>query len=159
MPISYSGPEIMEMAVETERGGKHFYQQVAAGSKHKELKGLFEFLADEEDKHVTAFQNIARQVKESPQDLAYNWEEAAQYLDAIIHSRYFLGKGKALSLVSEADTPARAIDCALGFEKETLLFYTEVLAMVGEVTKPAVRRLIAEEKNHIARLSSIRSSL
>jgi rubrerythrin len=157
--MGYSAPEIMEMAVETERGGKSFYETVAAGTDDAKLKDLFGFLAKEEEKHIAAFQAIARTVKERPQDLAYNWQEAAQYLDAIVESRYFLGTGKALSLARESKIPRQALDHAIGFEKETLLFYTEVVEMVAEPTKPAVRKLIVEEKSHVMKLTTLRKIL
>lgn len=159
MALVYSGPEIMEMAIATEEGGREFYGKVAKDTENPTLSGLFSFLAEEESKHIAAFREIAQQLRQTPQDLAYNWAEAAQYLDAIIRSRYFLGHGKSLSLLSEAKTPVQALDCALAFEKETLLFYMEVLDMVGENTKPAVRQLIAEEKSHIAKLSALREAL
>jgi len=149
----------MEMAVETERGGKRFYEAVSADATDENLKRLFGFLAAEEDRHIAAFQEVARTVKEHPHDLAYNWEEAAQYLDAIVESKYFLGTGKALRLAGESKTPAQALDHAIAFEKETLLFYSEVLGMVAAATRPAVSRLIAEEKSHIVKLTELRRSL
>ncbi len=159
MPVTYSGPEVMEMAVETERDGRKFYEAVAAETKDPKLKDLFRFLAEEEGRHVTEFQAIARTVSERPQDLVYNWQEAAEYLDAIVESKYFLGSGKSLSLARESRNSGEALDHALGFEKETMLFYTEILQMVSEQVKPAVGRLIAEEKAHIVKLTALRRIL
>lgn len=159
MALRYSGPEVMEMAVQTERGGRAFYRQVADRTDHDDLRGLFRFLADEEDRHVAAFQNIARSITERPEEMPYQWEEAVPYLDAIVESRYFLGEDKALALVRDSATPRQAVENALGFEKETLLFYTELQDMVGEPNKPAVRRLVAEEKAHVVKLSRLLETL
>ncbi len=156
--MRYSLPEVMQMAVETERSGKQFYETVAAETADKQLKELFLFLAGEEDRHIEAFQQLARELKERPEDLPYNWEEAALYLDAITHSRYFLGKGKALDLARNSKTAAEALDHAIGFEKETLLFYTEVLAMVSERNRPVVQRLVAEEKSHVVKLTQMKGT-
>jgi rubrerythrin len=156
VPFRYSMPEVLEMAVETERSGKQFYDAVAAETADPKLKELLSFLAAEEDRHIAAFQQLARDVKERPEDLPYNWEEAALYLDAITHSRYFLGKGKALDLAKSSKTAAEALTHAIGFEKETLLFYAEVLNMVAERNRPTVQRLIAEEKSHVVRLTQLR---
>lgn len=159
MPIRYSMPEVMEMAVETEKSGKQFYETVAAATADKKLKDLFQFLGAEEDRHIAAFQQLARDLRERPEDLPFNWEEAALYLDAITHSRYFLGKGKALDLAKDSKTAAEALNHAIGFEKETLLFYTEVLGMVSERNRATVQRLIAEEKSHVVKLTQLKGTL
>ncbi|MFO7638804.1 MAG: ferritin family protein [bacterium] len=155
MPLKYTGPEVLEMAVETERGGKLFYEQVAAATRNEELRRTFRFLAEEELKHIAVFQDIANSLTERPEEMPYHWEEAIPYLDAIVDSRYFLGKDKALALVKSATTPREAVEHALGFEKETLLFYTELLNLVAERNKPAVARLIAEEKAHVVKLNHL----
>jgi rubrerythrin len=159
MAVRYSGPEVMEMAVQTEKGGRAFYRQVADKTDHDELRGLFRFLADEEDRHIATFQGIARSITERPEEMPYQWEEAVPYLDALVESRYFLGENKALALARESATPRQAVEHALGFEKETLLFYTELQGMVSEPNVPAVRRLVAEEKTHVVKLSRLLETL
>ncbi|HDQ99923.1 MAG TPA: hypothetical protein ENN51_06535 [candidate division WOR-3 bacterium] len=159
MALGYSGPEVMEMAVETERGGKLFYDSVAETTDNEELRRLFRFLGEEEVKHIAVFRDIARSLTERPEEMPYHWEEAVPYLDAIVNSRYFLGGDKALALARTATTPEAAITHALGFEKETLLFYTELLSMVAERNRPALERLIAEEKSHVVRLTRLLDEL
>ena len=159
MPLKYTGPEILEMAVETERGGKLFYESVAAATDDEQLAEVFRYLAEEEVKHIAVFQDIARSLTERPEDLPWHWEDVEPYLDAIVDSRYFLGKGKGLALARAATTPAEAIEYALGFEKETLLFYTELLGMIAERTRRPVERLIAEEKAHVVRLKQLQDEL
>lgn len=159
MPLKYSGPEVMEMAVQTERGGKAFYEEVAGRTEHEELRGLFRFLANEEDKHIATFQQIARSIAERPEEMPYKWDQVVPYINALVRSRYFLGPDKGLALAREADTPRTALEHAIGFEKETLLFYTELLDLVAEQNRPAVRALVAEEKTHVVKLSRLLNSL
>lgn len=153
MPVTYSAIEIMEMAVETEKGGKLFYETVAAQSKSQSLKVLFRYLAGEENKHVAVFEDIARTIKVAPTEQPDNWEEVALYLKSVTDSRYFLGKGKALSLAGEATTTEQAIETALAFEKETLVFYLEAADMVPAANRPAVEALIREERAHVRKLT------
>lgn len=159
MPLKYSGPEVMEMAIQTERGGKLFYESVADATQDEALACLFRHLASEEIKHIAVFQEIARSIAERPEESPYMWEEAIPYLDAIVNSRYFLGDDKALALAGITGSPAEALTHALAFEKETLLFYTEVIGMVADRNRPAVERLIAEEKSHIVRLKQLQDGL
>jgi rubrerythrin len=143
----------MEMAVETEKGGKIFYETVAAQSKDDGLKNLFSYLADEENKHINVFENIAKTIKVAPDEMPANWEEVALYLKAVTESRYFLGPDKALSLAKDAKSTSQAVKLALAFEKETLVFYLEAADMVPALNRSAVEALIKEERAHVRRLT------
>ena len=158
MPISYSVTEIMEMAVQTEKGGKLFYETVAAQTKDANLKGLFSYLADEENKHIRVFEDIAKTIKVASDEAPANWEEVSLYLKAVTDSRYFLGPDKALALAKDAKTTAQAVKLALAFEKETLVFYLEAADMVPAVNRPAVEALIREERAHVRKLTGFLQS-
>jgi len=153
MPISYSLTEIMEMAVQTEKGGKLFYETVAAQSRDESLKNLFSWLAGEENRHIRVFESIAATIKVPPGETPANWEEVVPYLKALTDSRYFLGKDKALSLAREARSTGQAVEMALAFEKETLVFYLEAADMVPSLNRPAVEALIREERAHVRKLT------
>lgn len=125
MPILYSLIEVIEMAVKTEETGLTYYENTARETKSDALK------ADEEARHRSIFLNLYNRVKELPQTSSYNWEEASQYLKAITDSQFFLGKEKAIIMVKEAKTTTQALEYALQFEKETMLFYQEIRAFVN----------------------------
>jgi rubrerythrin len=158
MPITYSAPEVMEIAVDTEKGGQLFYKTVATQSKDQDLKNLFLYLADEEKKHINVFVNIAKTIKVSPDEMPADWEEVSLYLKAITDSRYFLGGDKALSAAKSAETTEQAVNTALAFEKETLVFYLEALDMLPAINRPAVEALIREERAHIRKLTGFLQS-
>jgi rubrerythrin len=143
----------MEMAVDTEKGGEMFYKTVAAQSKDERLKNLFLYLADEEKKHINVFVNIAKTIKVAPSEMPNDWEEVSLYLKAITESRYFLGKDKALSAARDAQTTEQAVNTALAFEKETLVFYLEALDMMPAINRPPVEALIREERAHVRKLT------
>jgi rubrerythrin len=153
MPMSYSATEIMEMAVETEKGGKLFYETVAAQTKDDNLKGLFSYLADEESKHIRVFEDIAKTIKVASDEMPADWEEVALYLKAVTESRYFLGPDKALLLAKDAKSTSQAVKLALAFEKETLVFYFEVADMVPALNRPAIEALVREERAHVRKLT------
>lgn len=153
MPIGYSATEIMEMAVQTEKGGKLFYETVAVQTKDDNLKGLFSYLADEENKHIHVFEDIAKTMKVASDETPANWEEVALYLKAVTDSRYFLGPEKALALAKDAKSTSQAVKLALAFEKETLVFYLEAADMIPTLNRPAVESLIKEERAHVRKLT------
>jgi len=148
----------MELAVQTEKGGKLFYETVAAQSKDENLKSLFLYLADEENKHIRVFEDIAKTIKVAADEMPANWEEVSLHLKAITDSRYFLGKDKALSLIKDAKTTAQAVELALAFEKETLVFHLDATDAIPAVNRPAVESLIREERAHIRKLTGFLQS-
>ena len=159
MAIFYSATEVIEMAIKTEESGMTFYRRFAKKTKNVQLKQLFEFLAGEEVKHKKIFANLYTKIKDSPQSIPYNWEEMSLYLKAITESRFFLSKTKSINLVKEAKTPKQALDFALGFEQDTLLFYTEIVSIVSAANRRLVEKIVAQEKNHIRQLQLMKESL
>ena len=78
--------------------------------------------------------------------------ESIQYLRAIVDStvlRYLLDRieyPEKLSRVTEA------LDFAVGFEKESLLFYYQLLERIQGKGKSIVERIMLEEKKHIEKI-------
>lgn len=159
MAIFYSAIEVVEMAIKTEESGMIFYQGAAKKTKNSKLKQLFEFLAGEEIKHKQIFTDLYTTIKDNPQSVPYNWEEMSLYLKAITESRFFVGKSKSINLIKEAKTPKKALDFALGFERDTLLFYTEIISIVSAANRRLVEKIVAQEKNHIRQLQLMKESL
>jgi len=159
MPIKYDAPEILEMAVRTEQGGRKFYRTVAERTEDPDTKAVFLHLEQEEERHIATFRDIARNLREKPEQLHYNWEEETPYLQAIVGSRYFLDDERAERLARTTETPRDAVEHALGFERQTLLFYTELRGMVDENNRAAVERLITEEKSHVVKLTALLGTL
>jgi hypothetical protein len=52
-----------------------------------------------------------------------------------------------------------ALDIAVGFEKDTLLYFHEILAVTPERSREAARQIVEEEKRHVLMLSERRKAL
>ncbi|MBS4016163.1 MAG: ferritin family protein [Candidatus Latescibacteria bacterium] len=159
MPIFYSPIEVIEMAVKTEKTGQEFYISAAKKTKSKVLSQLFNYLAGEEIKHEKTYKKLYNIVKDDPRALPFNLDEMGLYLQAITDSKFFLGSDKALSYIAKVKTPNALLDYALQFEKETMLFYTEILNLVKKRYKPLVDKIIVQEKEHIRKLSAMKESI
>jgi rubrerythrin len=148
----FSVIEVIEQAVQTERLGYEFYTKMANKyAKEESLKGLFENLALKERHHEKTFSKLKETV---PGDTPEGWEEASQYLRAIVESEFFLGKHKFLPSLESVQSVHDAINFALGFEKETLLYFHTLRDVVKE--KEIVDEVIKEEKNHIRELVKLK---
>ena len=147
----FSLHEVVEQAVQTEKLGYEFYSAIA--KKFKEdtgLRELCETLASKELAHEKVFSELMGSVKDEG---AVDWDEVSRYLRAIVQSEFFLGKEKSLPDLGRVKTVADAVRLAIGFEKETLLYFYAVRDIVGE-KKEIVSRIIEEEKGHIAWLGA-----
>jgi len=150
----FSIREAIAQAVQTEKLGYEFYTTLAEKLKKDEgLNKLFTTLAGKELKHERTFKELLEIIKdEEPAD----WEEAEQYLRAIVESEFFLGKNKSLPSLTKVKTVEDAVNFALGFEKETLLYFYVIKDAVKE--KEVVEEIINEERSHIMWLNRFRNS-
>jgi rubrerythrin len=159
MSIFFSIREVIEMAVSTERSGQAFYQTASKLAKENNLKELFRYLAEEEEKHLKTFQGLYNLLKEKPEITPYNWEEAKLYLEALVDSKFFAGPDTAINLAKKAKDELEVIYAAIEFEKDTLLFFYQILEMIKSREQELVKKIIEEEKRHIQRLSTMKSKL
>lgn len=153
----YSINEILEMAVRTETLGYQFYTNMAEKFKKDDgLVKLFSTLASKEKVHEKTFTDLQAKVAKQGAE-PVEWEEVSNYMRAFVESEFFLGKGKALPSMEHLKTVRDAVTFALGFEKETLLYFYELRSLVKE--KEVVDEVINEEKSHIRWLDSFRTGL
>jgi rubrerythrin len=148
----FSIREVVEQAVQTEKLGNEFYIKMAKKFQdNNELKKLFETLAAHELRHGNSFSELKNKLDgEEPEE----WDEVTQYLRAIVDSEFFLGKDKCLPSLEHVKTALEAINFALCFERETLLYYYALRETTEE--KEIIDKIIKEEKTHIVWLNNLR---
>jgi rubrerythrin len=151
---TFSIREVLEQAVQTEKLGKEFYAKMAEKFHDKaELKKLFELLAAHEMRHGESFLSLESKLKDEEPE---GWSEVTLYLRALVDSEFFLGKDKCLPSLEHVKTAAEAIDFALCFERETLLYYYTLREALKE--KEIIDSIIREEKSHIIWLNNVKKS-
>ena len=119
-----------------------------------ELKELFETLAAHEVKHGSSFVALIEKMKDEEPE---GWDEVTLYLRAIVDSEFFLGKDKCLPSLEYVKTASEAVDFALCFERETLLYYYALREVTKE--KEILDKIIKEEKSHIIWLDNLKKNL
>ena len=151
----YKATDIIEMALEIEKSGEVFYRAVAQKVQSPEIKALFEDLAEQEALHYEAFKKLEKINWDQSLMSADQWSQYLMYLQATIQSAFFEGRDKALSLADQVTDGNEALQMAMGFEKETLLFFYDLRDMVNDADKKIIKRIIEEEKAHLRRLAEI----
>ena len=159
MSVVFSGDEIIEMAVKTEETGCDFYRMAEANAASEPLKRLFEELARAELDHKETYLGLKGAIEEPAQGVPVDWEDVGKYIQAMTDSSFFLGGDKSINLASKAATDKDALDFAIEFEKDTLLFFYHIKDIVKKANQPVVQKIIDEEKIHIRRLSEMKDSI
>lgn len=158
MSVLLSAEEIFALAKQIEKSGQAYYRAVAESTGSAELRRLFEHLAEQEARHYAYFDRLSREYPELEIDQA-GWEETSAYIRATSDSRFFIGEDKAIGLARTVTEPKAAIDIAIGFEKDTLLFFYELLNLTPPGSRSAAAEIVEEEKRHIRMLSERRADL
>ncbi|UCE71682.1 MAG: ferritin family protein [Nitrospiraceae bacterium] len=152
---NYTVTEALEQAIQTEKLGQAFYTRMAEKFQdNAPLKNLFGTLAAKERHHEQTFTSLKGRVGDQHVE---NWEEASKYMRAIIESEYFLGKNKSLPEMKNIQSIEDAVRFAIGFEKETLLYFHQMKDIVDD--KETMSAIIKEEQSHLVWLNDFRRNL
>ena len=151
--------EALKWALEIEQNGEAFYNEVAAKSADLEVKALFEDLAAQERGHYQVFQKMMEEeVKPDPDLSTVEYDEYQTYLQVALAEALFAGPDKGLTLAKQAQDRETALRAAMGFEKDTLLFFYDLREMVSAADREVISAIINEEKAHLRRLAKMQSS-
>ncbi len=150
--------EIIEIAIRLEESGEAFYNAAAEKATTAGVKALFKDLEVQEQYHRRAFQQMGRDVVElalSPEQ----WDEFQAYTGALLQQSFYASPASALNLATTAEDERSALQAALDFEKEAILFFQELQAVVREVGRQTMERIIQEEKQHVQRLAAMLAAI
>jgi rubrerythrin len=158
MPV-FEATDIIEMSLELEKSGEGFYRSVASKTSTEAVSALFNSLADAELEHYATFEALSKTIWATPPMLAEEWTQYMLYLQSTIQSVFFQGADKALALAEQVTDEKEALRMAMGFEKETLLFFYDLRDMVSDSDRAVMSRIIQEEKTHLKELGEALRSL
>ncbi len=158
MDQTFRGSEIVQFAIEIEKNGKAFYESVAENAKNNTVKEGFKWLAGEEVKHKETFEKILEGLAQHPQPESYPGEYY-DYMKALVDENVFTKSDALKNLVEKPVTTAQALKLALGFEKDSILFFTELKKYVPESAQEIMDSLIEEEKKHINNIMSLKKKV
>jgi rubrerythrin len=96
---------------------------------------------------------MLEKVKPEPDLSNIEYDEYQTYLQVALAEALFAGPDKGLTLAKQAQDRETALRAAMGFEKDTLLFFYDLREMVSEAERRAISDIILEEKAHLRRLA------
>ena len=158
MSISFSGSELINIAIGIERRGIVFYDIMAKSTKDATARNIFQHLADMERQHTQIFQSMLGEAAKYQVPESYAGEYAA-YLQALVDSAVFTDDMVTSEMATKADSDIKAIELGISAEKDSILFYYEMRDIMPQRAQPTVDKIIAEEKSHLRELSELKKQL
>jgi rubrerythrin len=154
----FAGSEIVELGIQIEKNGRDFYNALVEQLKNQKAKEKFKYLAGEEEKHITVFQNILDSVHKYEPPETYPGEYFA-YMNALARDYVFTQKDKGREIAKNIKGDKEAINLGIGFEKDSIIFYVGMKKVVPEYDHKIVDKLITQEQDHLRQLSELKESL
>ena len=158
MGISFNADEVFEMGMDIEMNGEAYYRKAVELTEDPEIKKIFEDLMIAEKQHYDTFKKLRENLpaKDTTPLVSDPDDQEYLYLDALVKSRLFNSVREAEEVVSKTSGSIEALQGALVFEKDTILFFTEMKGRTREdLGKNEIDRLIAEEREHIIWISGM----
>ncbi len=152
----FTAGELYDIAVGIEKNGAAYYGSLSEVAADEELKDIYRGLADMERHHIAVFQSLRAGAGSGPVVPPVDEAEYEAYLKALIDSSVFTDDSVAKQLARNAAGPGEALQLALGAEKDSILFYSEMRDLVPQREREAVERIITEERKHVRELSDLK---
>lgn len=136
--------DIVQFALQMELDGKAFYEKAAAGAKSKDLREIFQYLANEEERHYKFFRMMA----EGKIELASKALESGTALRDT--------KNVFVQLIQEnkdkrfgEDTRSAWVEALKIEQKAVTLYADEAEKETDANRKSLLKRIADEERNHV----------
>jgi rubrerythrin len=158
MSISFSGSELINIAIGIEGRGIVFYDVMAKSTQNEAAREVFNYLADMEREHIETFKGML----EGADKFQIPADESGQYtayLRALVDSAVFSDDMVSSEMAAQAESDTAALELAIRAEKDSILFYYEMKEVMPQRAQATVNKIIAEEKSHLRQLSELKKKL
>lgn len=152
-----SGAEIFEIAMELEEAGRVFYETLAETSQDDQLVAVCRELAEQESRHYKLFKKMGEELVQRPAARPLTWDELI-FAQILIEENVLSDPDAAREAASGGDIVA-VLDTAIRIEKDSVLFYSEILSEVEEEDASAIQEIIDEEKRHVRALIEAKKAI
>jgi len=146
--------DVVEIGVEKEKAREAFYGRVADHFDDPDMKSLFTRLRDWETNHVKKFKSILASMEENETVESYPGEMSS-YIRALVDDSLYK-QIDADHFHEYIKNPLDAINYGIGFEKDSILLFQELMKYVQTENKDIIMQLIDEERHHIVYLIKLK---
>lgn len=157
--VTLTALEVAKIACNIEVDGVDFYEEVANMTDVGQVKDTFIELARQEQEHLSTFRNMYQELDEkmggSEGSSGYLFDdEITKYLKVVSEGIVFPVGSDMKKWISEHHDIEDVVKFAIEMEKNSLLFYMEILSHSPfAYSREILESIIQEEKSHIVTLS------
>ena len=156
MPDLFSVRELSDVAIREEQTGATYYRALAVSTDSEELAEFLLEVAAMEDEHEAKFKGLLARLGEyEPMGEQYGGEHEA-YMAYLVQGRIFPTGQDGVELARRQASDEEAVETAMEMERNTLLFYHEMVKFVPPDDRPLLEEIIAEERQHVSDFASYR---
>lgn len=154
----FAGSEVVELGIQIEKNGKDFYNTLSAQTKSAKARGLFEYLAGEEERHIQVFKGILEKTTKF-EPVGLDADEYYAYMNSLAGEHVFTQKDKGAEIAKKIKSDKEAVQMGIGFEEDSIIFYTGLKKIVPQHEQATVSQLIVQEEQHLRQLIDIKSTI
>lgn len=157
MGIFFTADELLDIAVGIEKNGQAFYRLMAERTRTESARSVFQFLAGEEKHHEAVFERMRKAGMRITPPESYEGEYMT-YMKSLVDSLVFHKPGD-IQAIKTPDSEIDAIATGIQAEKDSLIFYNEMLNLSTGNDRAMLEDIIREEKSHLRQLSEMKTHL
>ncbi len=153
---AFNEDEAKKIAIALERQGYRFYHGMKDRVREERIRSVFEKMSHEEQKHVSDIESLL-----PDPDSGWYLDPAAeeivqQYFEGYMEGGIFPSGADAETSVMKLEDEIQAVRMAFDFEKDAVVFYTEMAKRAdASETKKNFQALIEFEKGHVRILGDL----
>ena len=149
--------EILEFAVFIEERGYEFYVDAMKKFSEPRVTELFQYLADEEFKHEEFFKKLLEQsggINGESRDPEYQ-----AYMREFCKAHALADREETTARLAKASGLEEVLDMAMSFEKDSIVFFSELKEIYTKGNSAAVDKIIHEEMGHLRKIFQMKREL
>lgn len=148
----FTALEILDLAIQLEENGEAVYREAAEQASRPEIREMLLWMAEEEVQHTRWFSELKQEIEACAIN-PFMEEMSRKVFGSILGDKSFSHKEVNFSKV---DRIQDLLKIFIEFEKDTILFYETLIPFIEDKnTLHYVRKIIAEENNHIKKLNEL----
>ena len=152
---SYTPEDVVRIAVEIERKGQEFYAGLVKRFVDPAISEIFQTMLDDEENHEHLFNEFLEKYDEDGIKDSYK-ETGKEFIENLASSHIFLKDKSIDEKISKISSTAEAIDLAIDFEKDSVVFFSGMKEFVFEDKLGVIDKLAKEEMLHVVRLLDLK---
>ena len=147
----FSPEDVVRLAVDIEKKGQAFYEELIESFDNPEIREIFQMMLNEEENHEYLFNDFLEKYTKDTVRKSFE-EEGRGKIEALAASHLFVRNEKIEEKINQITSPIEAIELAIEFEKDSVVFFTGIKEYVFEDEYGVIEKLAKEEMLHDVRL-------